>query len=251
MDVINIKFKNWSKYNPRKDIKRHTWFALSNSFFIDPVLYKYSDAERLFLILLLCETSRAEKDGAYPLTYEYFHRVHNHEKKFVDRTLEKLRKDQVVEIRGGRGTYANVRDPYDTLHNTTLHNTTLQNTLADSVPESPVLFFDFDALYKNYPRKEGKSSGLKQCIKQIKTQEDYDALAKAIDRYTAHCLKTDQIRKHFSSFMGSEKTGYPWREWLDTETGAMHVIKQKDEPQWIKEAREKERRIREGELNAL
>ena len=80
---------------------------------------------------------------------------------------------------------------------------------------------DFEALYKKYPRKEGKPQGLIQCMKQIKTQEQYDQLSRAIDRYASHCAKTEQIVKHFSSFLGSPKTGHPWREWLEAETGMM------------------------------
>ena len=80
--------------------------------------------------------------------------------------------------------------------------------------------FDFESLYSKYPRKEGKAAGLIQCRKQILTQETFDALSGAIDRYAAHCRATDQIVKHFSSFMGSEKTGYPWQEWTDPGTGA-------------------------------
>lgn len=79
--------------------------------------------------------------------------------------------------------------------------------------------FDFEALYRAYPRKEGKSRGLIQCDAQIKTQSDYDALSGAIARYSAHCQKTGQIVMHFGSFLGSTRTGHPWRDWLDQETG--------------------------------
>jgi hypothetical protein len=79
--------------------------------------------------------------------------------------------------------------------------------------------FDFRALYAKYPRKEGKDRGLKQCEIQIKTQDEYDALSRAIDKYAALCLKNGTIKKHFSSFMGSERTGKPWRDYLDVDAG--------------------------------
>jgi hypothetical protein len=78
---------------------------------------------------------------------------------------------------------------------------------------------DFLALYQKYPRKEGKDPGLKQCRRQIRTQVEYDALSRAIDRYDAHCKNTGQIIRMFSSFLGSERTGYPWKEWLDADAG--------------------------------
>lgn len=80
--------------------------------------------------------------------------------------------------------------------------------------------FDFESLYRKYPRKEGKQGGIKQCEAQIHTQADFEGLSQAIDRYAAHCRKNDQIVKHFSSFLGSKRTGYPWRDWLDPETGS-------------------------------
>lgn len=83
--------------------------------------------------------------------------------------------------------------------------------------------FDFEALYKKYPRKEGKSAGIKQCLKQIQTQEDYAALSLAIQRYAEHCRKSQQIVRHFSSFLGSQRTGHPWRDWTDPETGTSSI----------------------------
>lgn len=80
--------------------------------------------------------------------------------------------------------------------------------------------FDFEALYQKYPRKEGKSPGLKQCAEQIRTQEKYDLLSTAIDRYAAHCADTKQILMHFGTFMGSKRTTHPWVDWCDPETGA-------------------------------
>lgn len=70
--------------------------------------------------------------------------------------------------------------------------------------------FDFEALYQLYPRKEGKTRGLTKCKKEIKTQEDYDNLRKAILTYNKinHGKDKDYI-KHFSSFMGV------WRDYLD------------------------------------
>jgi hypothetical protein len=78
--------------------------------------------------------------------------------------------------------------------------------------------FDFESLYRKYGRKEGKAEGIKRCVAQIKTQDQYDALSKAIDRYVEHCKKTDQYLKHFDSFLGSKKS-QPWKDWLEADTG--------------------------------
>lgn len=78
---------------------------------------------------------------------------------------------------------------------------------------------DFEALYRAYGRKEGKTPGLKQCREQIRTEGEYERLRASVVRYTEHCTTTGQIMKHFGSFMGSKRTGHPWREWLEPETG--------------------------------
>lgn len=76
--------------------------------------------------------------------------------------------------------------------------------------------FDFDAVYKSYPRKMGKKKGLAVCRAKIKTPEQYEKLRQAVDRYSAH-VKTagtePEFIKHFSTFMNS------WEDWLDPETG--------------------------------
>jgi hypothetical protein len=88
------------------------------------------------------------------------------------------------------------------------------------VGENKTPAFDFEALYQKYPRKEGKAAGLLACRKQIKAQDEYEALSLSIDRYAAHCARSGQLVKHFSSFLGSEKTGHTWREWIDPQTGS-------------------------------
>ncbi len=83
---------------------------------------------------------------------------------------------------------------------------------ADS--KNPV--FDFELLYKKYPRKERKSRGMAACKALVKTQEDYDLLSKAIDRYLEICKmesKETRFMFMFSNFVRE------WPEILNPETG--------------------------------
>ena len=71
--------------------------------------------------------------------------------------------------------------------------------------------FDFESLYRKYPRKKGKSSGIKKLAKEIKTKEDYNLLAAAIESYANDCIKNkteEKYIKHFSTFVGC------WRDWM-------------------------------------
>jgi len=112
-----------------------------------------------------------------------------------------------------------------------------KNTILPDLPKGQSRrVFDFESLYKKFPRKEGKQRGLKVCAVQVKTQEDFDQLSLAIDRYAEHIKKqATEARyiKHFSTFMGE------WRDWLEKETGTV-ALKPKEEPEWIRKAREEE-----------
>lgn len=72
--------------------------------------------------------------------------------------------------------------------------------------------FDLEKLYKGYPRKKGKTPGLKKLAKEIKTEADYLALAEAIKNYAADSAGKDaQYIQFFSTFAGQ------WRDWIQIE----------------------------------
>lgn len=72
--------------------------------------------------------------------------------------------------------------------------------------------YDFEAIYKIYPNKEGKSDGMKKCKIQIKTDEDFEDLRKAVQNYAFKVKDTEKrFMKYFSSFMTS------WRDHVEVE----------------------------------
>jgi hypothetical protein len=76
--------------------------------------------------------------------------------------------------------------------------------------------FNFEPLYKKYPRKMGKTQGMKKAKATVKTEADYIALSKAIDRFNQYHQKKGteaDFIPHFSTFMTS------WRDWLEEDTG--------------------------------
>jgi len=67
---------------------------------------------------------------------------------------------------------------------------------------------EFEEIYEQYPRKEGKKPGHRIYHRDIKTPEDRDLLLKAIKNYTTKKAGTEsQYLKHFGTFMGE------WRDW--------------------------------------
>lgn len=53
---MHIQILNWSKFNPRKDVKRTHWFRLDNDFVVR--MYGYSSGAKVVWLCLLSEASR-------------------------------------------------------------------------------------------------------------------------------------------------------------------------------------------------
>jgi hypothetical protein len=77
--------------------------------------------------------------------------------------------------------------------------------------------FDLESVYRKYPRKKGKSPGLKKLKTDIKTPEDLQALEKAIVRY---CQSPDVLRGYVMNF---DTFARQWRDWLDEDAGTSTV----------------------------
>lgn len=85
------------------------------------------------------------------------------------------------------------------------------------------LSFDFEAAYKLYPRHVGKTKGIAKCVRDIKTQKDYDDLITAINNFR-EAFSSREVRfiKQFDTFMSS------WRDYVnkgdfDDDSGASAI----------------------------
>lgn len=72
----------------------------------------------------------------------------------------------------------------------------------------------YESVYQKYPKKIGKSDGLKKLKKLIRTKEALATFEKAMLAYVADCQKNDVFLKQFDSFVNS-----PWVDWLDPSAG--------------------------------
>lgn len=84
-------------------------------------------------------------------------------------------------------------------------------------PDAPVLrlvdpappALDHESVYQDYPRKEGKSRGLRICKREVRTPSDLDHLRAAVRNYASSVATQDtQFIKRFDSFMGE------WQDWI-------------------------------------
>lgn len=88
--------------------------------------------------------------------------------------------------------------------------TLLEIKKREKIKKSEVLF-DFHEAYKLYPRKEGKTPGIRILATNVKNQEDFELLIEAIKNYGAICRKEAREKKfilHFATFAGR------WRDYI-------------------------------------
>lgn len=95
----------------------------------------------------------------------------------------------------------NVQKVNDNVHNST--------EMYDNVQKKT---FDFEAIYKLYPKKRGKKKGMQRCLSQIDNQKKYDQLTTAILNYKEEVKNTDiEFIKQFDTFMNC------WEDWVEVE----------------------------------
>lgn len=80
--------------------------------------------------------------------------------------------------------------------------------------------FDFEAVYRKYPRKEGKSRGMSKLRTTIKDEATYDAFIFAAESYIALCHKErrePKFIKHWGTFVNN------WTDYLTKDLAVKSV----------------------------
>ena len=72
--------------------------------------------------------------------------------------------------------------------------------------------FDFETLWNKYPNKLGKTASEKHFKATVKTDEDYESINKALDKYINH-IKSNNVEakfiKHGSTWFNN------WKDWIE------------------------------------
>lgn len=108
MATLNVTIVGWEKYNPRKDFKRPTWFALSNSILENPVTFNLTAEELKAWIYVLCQASKANS-ATVQIDTEHATKVCQVKSSALTSALNKLTEKQSVQI-----TNAAVQNPIST-----------------------------------------------------------------------------------------------------------------------------------------
>jgi hypothetical protein len=70
--------------------------------------------------------------------------------------------------------------------------------------------FDFEAVWKAYPRKLGKASGMKWLRANIRSQNRFERLKCAVENYREYCQKNDTDEKYIQHFSTWVKRFEDW-----------------------------------------
>ena len=90
------------------------------------------------------------------------------------------------------------------------------------------MIFDFEVIYKEYPRKEGKFKGMEYLKKHIKSAGAYAELATGVKNY-AQAMASEGRDKQFILMWSTFCTNRRWQDYLE-EASADNVVKLK---QWF------------------
>lgn len=201
---IDIQVVNWSKYQPRKDVAKHSWFRVNNEIITAPGIFGLTAEQKWIWICLLCIVSKKshEQYGAARINIEWLVKQTGVKKQVIIGALKCFQESEMISI-GCEERDVGVTSAYADERIRALHYITLQNTI---LPISPKL--DFDAIYKIYPLKRGKSAGMTWCKKNISTEKDLQDLEKATLKYAEQC-KIEKVEKrfikHWSTFVRQYK----------------------------------------------
>lgn len=205
MDYICVKINNWEKYNPRKDVKRPSWFPFDNGMVEDDDFLDFNHGEFKAWIWLLSKASK-KQDGVVIINLEAARRKSNISVADFTSAVKKLEQLGIITV--------DVTYTSRTRHVHVTLQTDRQTDNTDTHTDTSTYRgrFVFDEVYFQYPRKLGKAEGLKRLTKEIKTEEDFEKLKSAVQSFAKHHKKIKTEEKfipYFSTWTSS------WRDWLE------------------------------------
>jgi len=111
--------------------------------------------------------------------------------------------------------------PAVSLESTSTSTSTGTGTGTSNINKKKV--FDFEIIYKAYPRKIGKKKGIEKLKATVKDEKDFQLVLTAVNNYAAYCKKEKTEGRyimHFSTFINQ------WQDWAQDETGSCEAFNQ-------------------------
>lgn len=211
---MRLTIVNYDKYNPRKDRTHHHWFRLENDIFVSDALFELDPDQKWFWIFLLAYVSKKQTSASVDVNFSVFAHFSGLSVKRVAETIELFEKTGLVTITRDHGNQPVTERG---LHNNTIHN---EQDNTNITAKQPPAVSEIESLYQLYPRKEGKSAGLKKLQSIITDVETFERVKTAILRYASHVQKNKtepKFIKHFSTWVNH------WTDWDDPNAGTASV----------------------------
>lgn len=222
MEFIEVKVVGWDKYNPRKDRKNHTWFKFSNDFFNSQSMFSCTVSEQVLFISVLCMCSKKCSDTV-SLNMEWCSKVCSDTVYNTHQIFKKLEQLKVIELCCSKPQPKEKKKKPEEDKMVPRNGCANEHMLPEKqAPTKEVqghlsddqLSIFFEDLYRDvFPRKQGKTRGLKKCKTDVKKSElkDFEI---AIHNYSNYVEANDikrEFTKHFSTWVSE------WRDWIDVE----------------------------------
>ncbi|NIT03480.1 hypothetical protein GTO10_00870, partial [Candidatus Saccharibacteria bacterium] len=191
-DLVSYTIPNWDQYNPRNDRKNYKWFRFQNDFFIDPKIFGLTAEGKLLYQYLLCEASK-RGDGAGVVNLELAASLTRINIKKIRDLLAEMVETKLID--GSLPSSCRRKDA-DGIATYETNERTNERGHHGVTPR------DLERVYFLYPRKQGKTNGLKKIAKEINTPELLEQFETAVKNYAAHCetgITSKKYIKHFDT----------------------------------------------------
>ncbi len=133
MEYIEIEVINWAKHQPRKDVKRPSWFALSNGILTDPKVFSLDAQEFKALIYFFCLASQSNS-ARVTVHFDLACRILNIPVESVRTAIDKLTDAGVTSTLRPRVARVRKRTATDRQTDTTDRQTGALPVLTDTAP---------------------------------------------------------------------------------------------------------------------
>lgn len=167
------------------------WFRLENNLLSDPKMFSLEIDEIYAMIYLMCEASKANKDGEVFVNHEHARCTSRVPNQSLDRAIEKLKELHVIEIRTTRGRYASVRerrstrqDIQDKTRQDSLENTAVAVAPATEVSVSKNIWESYEIAYKEkYGDQPLRNARVNSLLKALRARLPHESIPDVLRHY--------------------------------------------------------------------
>jgi hypothetical protein len=238
IEIEIIDFKNIYPRPDREPAKSMPWFRMDTHFLDSDQLFGFTHSE-LVLTWALFSNAAKLNNSTIPVYINVLVQKYKISEKDIASGLNKLVKNQVIRpvgrklaeiggscrklaVRGEERRGDNICPILSESDDILIGINSKKKT--PNKNNDPILVQKIEFIYKeHYPRKEGKTRGIKVLLKDLQENE-LELFEKSVMNYKSHCLAQNteyQYTKIFSTFAAE------WRDWVDYQQVDKSEVKQK------------------------